>query len=244
MEALSMKLIFSLLAAVAIALIPSVFGQQMVSPPGNIGATPEPAAEATPETTRAPAAAAEEPTVEATRSVEPGRAEPAATPVLPVAEKKTSPSRPATKSAKPRSEPQTEAPAAKAPKKARVEANLKEMENKWEAAIMAHDASVVDALVAADFSGINSKGRFINKAGLMAELKEDSDTYKSARNDKLNVRVYGPSTAVVTGSARARGTTKEGKVFDRVYRFTDTWVERDGQWQCVASQDSILPQRR
>ena len=103
---------------------------------------------------------------------------------------------------------------------------------------------MVDELVASDFSGVNSKGKFINKAALMAELKDDSDTYKSARNEKLNVRICGPSTAVVTGSARARGATKDGKSFDRTYRFTDTWVERDGKWQCVASQASILAPRR
>ena len=228
-----MKLIFSVLAAIAITLVPSFFAQQMVSPPGNISATPEPAAEATPAMTPA----VEEPAAE-TRS-----AEPAATPILPEAPTKTSDARPA-KSARPKSAVPAETPAAKPAKKARVEANLKEMENKWEAAIVAHDASVVDELVASDFSGVNSKGKFINKAALMAELKDDSDAYKSARNEKLNVRIYGPSTAVVTGSARARGATKEGKSFDRTYRFTDTWVERDGKWQCVASQASILAPRR
>ncbi len=29
--------------------------------------------------------------------------------------------------------------------------------------------------------------------------------------------------------------TKDGKPFDRAFRFTDTWMQRGGQWQCVAS---------
>ncbi|HEY2125138.1 MAG TPA: DUF4440 domain-containing protein [Chthoniobacterales bacterium] len=233
MKTLLMKLIFSVLAAIAVTLIPSAFAQQMVSPPGHIAPLPEPAAEATPERTPVPPAAAEEPPAE-TRRVEPSTAEPAATPTLPTAAKKTSVT-------KLKSVPPPETAPAKPLTKGRVPGYLKEMENKWEAAIVAHDPSVVDELVASDFSGINSRGRFINKAALLAELKGDTDAYKSAKNDKLNVRIYGSSTAVVTGSARAQGTTKDGKIFDRTYRFTDTWMERDGKWQCVASQDSILP---
>jgi ketosteroid isomerase-like protein len=69
----------------------------------------------------------------------------------------------------------------------------------------------------------------------MGEMKKDKDTYKSAVNDKLAVHSYGPTVAVVVGTAHEKGTGKDGKAFDRLYRFTDTWVERNGQWQCVAS---------
>ena len=71
-------------------------------------------------------------------------------------------------------------------------------------------------------------------------MKNDKDTYASSKNEKLSVHVYGGTTAVVTGSVRAKGTVKNGQVFDRTYRYTDTWVQRDGKWQCVASQDSLL----
>ena len=47
---------------------------------------------------------------------------------------------------------------------------------------------------------------------------------------------FGPNIAVVVGTAHEKGTGKDGKAFDRTFRFTDTWVERNGQWQCVASQ--------
>ena len=121
-----------------------------------------------------------------------------------------------------------------------VEASLKEMENKWQASIPTHDATVLHSLLATDFVGVSSKGKFTNKAALLADLKSDTDIYKSAKNERLNVRIYGPNVAVVTGTAREKGTDKEGKPFDRTYRFTDTWVERNGQWQCVASQDFVV----
>jgi ketosteroid isomerase-like protein len=122
-----------------------------------------------------------------------------------------------------------------------VESALKKMEDQWQAAIAAHDQGAVDALVAADFAGINPEGRFVNKAAILAQMKNDKDTYGSARNEKLNVHLYGSNIAVVTGSVRSKGKNRNGQPFDRAYRYTDTWVERDGKWQCVASQDSLLP---
>jgi hypothetical protein len=31
-----------------------------------------------------------------------------------------------------------------------------------------------------------------------------------------------------------------GKPYDHVGRFTDTWILQDGTWQCVASHTSLL----
>ena len=221
-----MKTISSVLGALTIAFF-SASAQQMVSTPAQVFASPAPATDSTPEPVVSPAAEEREAVPSASRA----RSETSSS--LPHVEKTK------TAAAKPSSQAQ---PAVATGKKS-VEATLKEMENKWEAAIVAHDASAVDALVAPDFSGISAKGKFVNKRALIGEIKRDKDTYTSARNEKLNVHVYGDTVAVVTGSAHSKGATKEGKPFDRTYRYTDTWVQRDGQWQCVASQDSILSEK-
>jgi len=129
-------------------------------------------------------------------------------------------------------------------KKLSVEATLKDMENKWEVSIVAHDISFLQSALASDFVGVSWEGKFMNKSRLIAEeIKNNKDTYTSAKNAKLHVRLFGPNIAVVTGTAREKGTGKDGKVFDRAYAFTDTWMERNGQWQCIASQDMLLGQR-
>jgi ketosteroid isomerase-like protein len=126
--------------------------------------------------------------------------------------------------------------AAKVPaKKMSVEAALKDNENRWEASYAAHDPSVAQTLVANDFVEVYWDGKVMSKSGMIGEMKKDKDTFKSAVNEKLAVHTYGPSVAVVVGTAREKGTAKDGKAFDRTFRFTDTWVERNGQWQCVAS---------
>lgn len=125
-------------------------------------------------------------------------------------------------------------------KKLSPQAALKDAENRWAAAIGSHDRAVIDSLVARDFIGVNLKGKIQNKRGLMGEMKGDKDQYSSSTNEKLEVNMYGPALGVVAGTYRARGTDEHGKPFDRSIRFTDTWLERNGQWQCIASQIMML----
>jgi Domain of unknown function (DUF4440) len=49
--------------------------------------------------------------------------------------------------------------------------------------------------------------------------------------------------AVVVGTYREKGTSKDGTAFDRTFRFTDTWMERNGKWQCIAGQAMIVKER-
>jgi ketosteroid isomerase-like protein len=117
---------------------------------------------------------------------------------------------------------------------------VKDMENAWEAAVGKHDYTTVEGFIAADFTGVSSKNKFVGRSDVLSETKGDKDTYKTAKNEKLNVKMYGTNVAVVTGRAREVGTGKDGKAFDRTFLFTDTWMMRGGKWQCVASQISKI----
>ena len=159
--------------------------------------------------------------------------------IAPAPEKKaeaaTSPKAAATAAAKTEATTSTAAkPAAAAPSGKKM--SVREMEEKWEASIPSHDFTTVQGFVASDFVGVSSQGKFVDKSSMLAEYKKDKDTYKSAKNEKLNVKSFGPNVTVVTGRARENGTGKDGKAFDRTFLFTDTWMLRNGQWQCVASQ--------
>jgi ketosteroid isomerase-like protein len=127
--------------------------------------------------------------------------------------------------------------AAKPVKGTSVEAAVKALEESWEAAIMKHDTKPIEEVVASDFAGVGHDGKLLNKAGLLQEqVKSNHDTYTSASLSHVIVRPYGSNVAVVIGDAREKGTDKDGKAFDRTYRFTDTWVERNGKWECVGEQ--------
>jgi len=143
---------------------------------------------------------------------------------------------PAPKSSSEAAPAKSTAPAAMPPRKSTPEATLKDLENRWEASIPAHDTSVAQALLADDFIGVSSKGTLLNKSSLIAELKKDTDTYTSAKNGRMDVRVFGKQFAVVRGTSTEIGKDKAGKAFNRTFRWTDTWIDRNGKWQCVASQ--------
>ena len=157
----------------------------------------------------------------------------------PTATKAPSPA--ATKSS-PSATPATNAsPAAVMPtKKSSPEATIREIEDKWEASVMAHDPSVAQAFLADDFRGVSSKGKLMNKSKLLSEIKKDTDTYTSTKNGKVDVRVFGGQFAVATGISTEAGKSKDGKEFKRSFRWTDAWVLRNGKWQCVASQAMLV----
>ena len=120
---------------------------------------------------------------------------------------------------------------------------IKELESRWEASLLSHDSSAIEQIVADDFIGTSSTGKTGDKATLLAEAKRDTNTYTSAVSSDMTVKMFGPNVAVVTGIAKETGKTKAGKAFTHSYRFTDTWVERDGKWQCVAAHAMALPKK-
>ena len=218
-----MKLITSLLGVVALTFVASALAQEE-SP----SASPEEKASTAVQETTAPTP----PVAPETRAT--------ATPAeQPATQKKEMP----LKAAPEKSASPAAAKAAAAPygKKMSVEAALKDNENRWEAAIAKHDTVSVGSMVADDFVGVYFDGKVMTRSGVLAESKKDRDTYKSAVNEKLAVHTYGPNAAVVVGTAHEKGTGRDAKPFDRKFRFTDTWVERSGRWQCVASQVMKLP---
>jgi ketosteroid isomerase-like protein len=212
-----MKLITSLIGIAGLSFVTLALAQEEQ--------TTSPAPEEKPSTTVQEAPA---PAPEATTATTPSE--------QPAAQTKEKPATPAA-SQKPAASAKVRSSAAAAPaKKGSVEATLKDNENRWEASYAAHDSSVAQSLVASDFTGVYWDGRVMSKSGVISEIKKDKDTYKSAVNEKLAVHTYGPGVAVVVGTSREKGTAKDGKPFDRTFRFTDTWMQRGGQWQCVASQ--------
>ena len=215
-----MKIIISVLTSALLTSL-AIAQEESASPAESTPATTteekaSATVETTPETTLAPAAPKKEEATTAPASATAGqKKETAATAAKPAA--------PA-------------APAAATAKTTGKNMTVKDMENAWEAAVAKHDRATVDGFLAADFTGVSSKSKFIGRSDVLNEFKGDKDTYKSAKNEKLNVKMYGPSVAVVTGRAREVGTAKDGKAFDRTFLFTDTWMMRGGKWQCIASQ--------
>ena len=121
-----------------------------------------------------------------------------------------------------------------------VPATLKDNENRWFAAIAKHDIATIESLLAADFISVDPTGRVQNRGAMLADVKSDKNTYTSMKAEKLDVHMYGSGVAVVVGTANEKRVGKNGKPIELTYRFTDTWMDRSGNWQCVASQSMVV----
>jgi hypothetical protein len=123
-----------------------------------------------------------------------------------------------------------------------IKSKLKEMEDSWAKSQMNadHGAAAVSEMLAADFVGISAKGVMLDKEANIKRIKDDTDTYTSCVNDQMEVNVIAPNLAIVRGKSTEAGKDKNGKAFSRTFVWTDTWMERDGKWQCIASAGAPL----
>jgi ketosteroid isomerase-like protein len=118
------------------------------------------------------------------------------------------------------------------------ESKIIAMENAWNQAQLQHDAKALELMVADGFVDTEADGSVNNKAQFLASIKDPSFEPASMVNEDVRVHIY-RDVAVVTGGYRTKGTIK-GKPYEHRGRFTDTWINLGGRWQCVASHSSWI----
>ena len=123
-----------------------------------------------------------------------------------------------------------------------VQTNLKQMEDAWVKALVTKDSAAIGNFIADDFAGFNPEGKHVTKSQLLDEMKNERNTLSSATNDNMDVHVYGPNLATVCGTTTEKGKDKDGKEFTRSYVWVDTWMERNGKWECIA--EGVMESRK
>ena len=118
------------------------------------------------------------------------------------------------------------------------ESKLLVLERLWNEAQVHRDSSAVDALVSSRFVNTEWDGEISDKQRFLADIKDPRFKPTIANIQDVKMNFFG-DTAVVTGVYHTQGTY-QGKPYDHVGRFTDTWVLDLGKWQCVASHTSLL----
>jgi ketosteroid isomerase-like protein len=119
-----------------------------------------------------------------------------------------------------------------------VEQELIKLENESNDAWVKHDVKAYSRLLAEDYLCTGPDGDIITKAQDLEELNSDENVYRSIIADDFRVRVYGDA-AVVTFRLTAKKQVR-GKEITGQERFTNTWIKRDGRWQCVATHYSTI----
>ena len=121
---------------------------------------------------------------------------------------------------------------------------LKQMEDAWAKALLNKDQAAIGSMVADDFAGITSKGKHQNKAQLLDEIKTSTDTVSASMNDSMDVHIYASNLATVCGTSTEKGKDKDGKAYNRSYGWVDTWMERNGKWECIGEAAMLLPEKK
>lgn len=118
------------------------------------------------------------------------------------------------------------------------ETKLLVLERMWNEAQVSRDAAALDALVGSRFVNTEWDGEVSDKQRFLADIRDPlfKPTLLTIQDVKMN---FFGDTAVITGTYHAQGTY-QGKTYDHVGRFTDTWVQDSAKWQCVASHTSLI----
>lgn len=112
------------------------------------------------------------------------------------------------------------------------------LESAWNQAEIHHDTNAAAALMADTFISVDHHGTLLNKAQYLAGIKDPSFRPQEISNSETSVYLYG-DTAIVSSAYRTKGTDS-GKPFQHHGRFTDTWIRRNGKWQCVADHETLI----
>ena len=119
------------------------------------------------------------------------------------------------------------------------EQQLLQLERDWCTASLKRDAALLGRILADDYTGVSNRGMALTKSETIAGLSDKTSGTTACVDSDMKVRIYG-DTAVVTGLGTRSGTY-QGKPFtDRRFLWTDVFVRRDGRWQCVASQGTVV----
>lgn len=114
---------------------------------------------------------------------------------------------------------------------------IEALENQWLQAQKTNNPDLLIPLLAENFINTSDAGKVTGRSETIEAYKNTKWT--SAENSGVRVVVYG-DTAIAIGTYKGNGT-RDGKPFAVQEQWTDTWIKMpNGQWQCVASQDSPI----
>ena len=115
---------------------------------------------------------------------------------------------------------------------------LLKAEAAWAQVDVTNDKSVFQHIIAPDFVSTGSEsGKLKNRQQWLADWEYEG-TQSTTQSD-MRVHIVAANVAVVTGIQISVGD-KQGPASRHEDRFTDTWVKRNGVWQCVAAHVTRL----
>lgn len=105
-------------------------------------------------------------------------------------------------------------------------------------ALMKADTTALSRMIAEEFVEVSRLGTLRTKADNLREIASGALKLTSVKYDSVSVRIYG-EVAVLRGIADNTGTLR-GFPFGGKLWYTRIFVRRDGRWQAVAMQHTMM----
>ncbi|MFY9559389.1 MAG: nuclear transport factor 2 family protein [Terriglobales bacterium] len=107
------------------------------------------------------------------------------------------------------------------------------LEKAWNQAYKLGDAKALGTLLDNAIVLVEDDGSLKTKAEFLASVRSTSANEEQVAPESINVHVFG-QTAIAVGVFAAKGS-RGGKPYVRRERFVDTWILKNGNWVCVAT---------
>ena len=118
------------------------------------------------------------------------------------------------------------------------EQDLIDLEAAWSKATVQKDVAAVSAVLADDWIGQNDSGKPIDKAHFLDQMKSGMMSATSMMNHDVHARVM-HGMGIVQGMDDEKSSFN-GKDTSGAYSWMDVFEMRDGKWQAVRSQSSMV----
>lgn len=112
------------------------------------------------------------------------------------------------------------------------------LEEEWTKALVRRDTMAFKRLTVPAF--VYTEDNVVMSRSELIHAVVTGDKVEWAGNEGMKLHDYTP-TAVVTGVLVVRSRDKSNRTYTNRYRFTDTWLYRNGRWQAIAAQDYLIP---
>lgn len=129
--------------------------------------------------------------------------------------------------------------AGKAAGYAEAERAVTKAEQEWFAIQQANDWAKLSKMIADDFVIVDSDGSLGNRTTMIEGYKDEAPRVVSLKMQVLVAHAAAANVVIASGLDDITTKGNGGEIVHRFERFIDTWVLRDGRWQCVAEQITL-----
>ncbi len=115
--------------------------------------------------------------------------------------------------------------------RAQTEERLLGLEQQWIEGLQTGDLSILEEILAPDFIYTVLDGQVLDKEAFISGTGAMS--WDSFEAGPMTVRWFSDDVVVITGTDTSSGVDAEGNEFNVSSAWTNLWMYRAGEWQCV-----------